>query len=124
MKAVRGFFWAVLATLAVGYTLRAPILSGGSLGVIDAIDGRLMQACWEHVYLSIRGEADFFSPQWFSPIDHTLGYTDTFLINGLVYSVFRYYGVVPLQAMVLTIGFYALLGFAGFYLMLQRLKIA
>ena len=90
MKAVRGFFWAVLAKLAVGYTLCAPILSGGSLGVIDAIYGRLMQACWEHVYLSIRGEADFFSSQWFSSIDHTLGYTDTFLLNELVYSVFRY----------------------------------
>ena len=123
MNWIRAGFLCVCAFLAGAYTLRAPLFSGGQLGVIDAVDGRMMQACWEHIYLCLQGEASFLSPPWFSPAKHTLGYTDTFFLNGLLYSVFRYFDVVPLQAMVATVGCYAFSGFWGFYGVLRKLKL-
>ncbi|MBD5781513.1 hypothetical protein IEN85_18575 [Pelagicoccus sp. NFK12] len=103
--------------------MRAPILSGGELGLVGQIDGRLMIATFEHGYNSLFSHQDWFSPPWFYPTSGTLGYTDTYLLSLLPYSLFRAIGASPLNSITGVIGVLSLLGYWGFFVLLRRLNV-
>jgi len=78
-----------LAVFAVGVTLFTyrPIFSGQLIG--DPFDSRLMIVIHEHWWRWLNGLTDFRDLGFFYPYNTTLGFSDVFLIPGILYSVFR-----------------------------------
>lgn len=82
----------LIALFAVGLTLFTfrPIFSGQLIG--DPFDSRLMIVIHEHWWSWLRGLSDFRDLGFFYPYNTTLGFSDVFLIPGLIYSIFRSLG--------------------------------
>lgn len=119
--AARLQFAGLLALLASLFLLFDDvILSGGENGIADIVDGRLVLATLEHWYRVLSGEIAWNQPGYFFPYEHALGLTDTFLLNGSVHSVFRFFGLEPLSAMSASAAVFAVLGFLGFRKLLCR----
>ena len=78
-----------LAVFAVGVTLFTyrPIFSGQLIG--DPFDSRLMIVIHEHWWRWLNGLTDFRDLGFFYPYNTTLGFSDVFLIPGILYSFFR-----------------------------------
>jgi len=78
-----------LAVFAVALTLfiYRPIFSGQLIG--DPFDSRLMIVIHEHWWRWLNGLTDFRDIGFFYPYNTTLGFSDVFLIPGILYSVFR-----------------------------------
>jgi hypothetical protein len=74
---------------AVAVTLLTyrPIFSGQLIG--DPFDSRLMIVIHEHWWRWLNGLTDFRDLGFFYPYNTTLGFSDVFLIPGILYSVFR-----------------------------------
>lgn len=64
-----------------------PIFSGQLIG--DPFDSRLMIVIHEHWWRWLNGLTDFRDLGFFYPYNTTLGFSDVFLIPGILYSVFR-----------------------------------
>ena len=78
-----------LALFAVALTLLTyrPIFSGQLIG--DPFDSRLMIVIHEHWWRWLNGLTDFRDLGFFYPYNTTLGFSDVFLIPGILYSFFR-----------------------------------
>ncbi len=90
---------------------------------MDHIDGRLVLAALEHWYRFFSGEVAWSRPGYFFPYEHTLGLTDTFLLNGSVHALFRFAGLKPLSAMSASAAVFAVAGFLGFRTLLCRFGV-
>lgn len=55
----------------------------------DPFDGRLMVVLHEHWWHFLRGERPFLNTYFFFPFDRGLGFSDTFLLQGIFYSIAR-----------------------------------
>jgi hypothetical protein len=78
-----------LALFAVAVTLFSyrPIFSGQLIG--DPFDSRLMIVIHEHWWRWFNGLTEFRDLGFFYPYNTSLGFSDTFLIPGILYSFFR-----------------------------------
>ena len=56
----------------------------------------------EHVYRSFLQRKSFLNPTFYFPVKGVLGYTDTFLLNQVVYAPLRAFGVEPLLSVQFT----------------------
>ncbi|MEX0330244.1 MAG: hypothetical protein AB3N64_02360 [Puniceicoccaceae bacterium] len=98
------------------------ILSGGKWIVGDLRDGRLIACLHEHWFRVLQGKEGWFELGFFYPVEHVLGYTDTFLLGGMVHSVFRLAGLDPFLAFQMTQMACAATGFAGMFIWLSRYR--
>ena len=74
----------------------------------------------EHLYQFLQGKVEFASPAMFFPVQGTLGYSDAYLLDGLLYVPLRMLGADPfLSSQLLCIGL-SLIGFMFFNLLLVR----
>lgn len=55
----------------------------------DPFDGRLMVVLHEHWWHFLRGERPFLNTYFFFPFDRGLGFSDTFFLQGIFYSIAR-----------------------------------
>ena len=79
-------FLALFAVALTLFTYR-PIFSGQLIG--DPFDSRLMIVIHEHWWRWLNGLTDFRDLGFFYPYNTTLGFSDVFLIPGILYSFFR-----------------------------------
>ncbi|MEM7673127.1 MAG: hypothetical protein AAF212_07290, partial [Verrucomicrobiota bacterium] len=118
-----------VAVALVGYIFsmfvcfRGHLLGGDLQAMVDFLDGQLILSCFEHWYMAFSGDVLWNAPLFFYPQQDVLGYTDTFFLNGVVYSIFRVFGWEPVMAMHGSLFVYASLGYFSFLFLLLRIGV-
>jgi len=116
----------VLYVVGACVFFRQQIFSGFDFYFGDRGDPRLILFVHEHVYRVLLGEASFLSPPEFYDLKNTLGGSDAFVLNQLVYAPLRLLGADPYLALVLgmlllsALGFIAMCGFLTRWLAVPR----
>ena len=88
-------------------------LTGFDKIIGDAGDARLDIFLRENFLQFLRGQAEFLSPPMFFPVKGTLGYSDAYLLDALIYVPLRVLGIDPfLTFELLCIGL-SLVGFVS-----------
>jgi hypothetical protein len=108
--------WAVGAAIF----FRTPIFSGFDTLTGDEGDVRLVVFLHEHWWKVVQGDAGWRDPPAFFPADDVLSYSDTFVLNTVLYVPLRLIGVDPFVAVQLCVIALTGLGFAAVYLLLRR----
>ncbi len=88
----------------------------------EPFDSRLMLLIHEHWWQWFNGKTAFREMQFFYPFDKVLGLSDTFLVQGIIYSFFRLTGINMADSWSITTLISLILGFIG-WLILGRLFI-
>ncbi len=120
---LRSHRWAAaLLSWLVGATVffRTPIFSGFDTITGDRGDARLIVFLHEHWWLVWTGDAEWRSPPMFHPVDGTLGYSDTFIVNQAVYAPLRLLGADPFVSFQVGLIVLTLVGFASMFAILDR----
>ncbi|MEN9822869.1 MAG: hypothetical protein RLZ04_1295, partial [Actinomycetota bacterium] len=112
--------WLVCA----GWFFRAPLFSGFVRVHGDPGDTRLIATLREHWWSVLRGRSSWGDPDFFHPWSGVLGYSDTFLLESVVFVPWRLLGAEPLLAAQLTVITLSAVGFAGWWVFLGRLGLA
>src|SRR6266478_670526 len=93
---VRPLAWMTGVWLVgAGVFFRNFLLTGFDKIIGDAGDARLDIFLRENLHQFLRGRAEFLSPPMFFPIKGTLGYSDAYLLDGLIYVPLRIMGLDP-----------------------------
>ena len=90
----------------------------------DSGDPRLVTFLHEHVYRSLHGAAEFLSPPFFFNQDNTLGYSDAFLLDQIIYAPLRLSGAEPLLGTLLIPIVLCPVAYLFLYLLLRRLDVS
>ncbi len=77
------------------YTYRT-VFSGNLIG--EPFDARLMITLHEHMWRWLNGLVSFRDTEFFYPYNTGLGFSDVFLVQGILYSVFRFLGFDSLSS--------------------------
>jgi hypothetical protein len=109
------------AALANALFFRLQILNGFSVLFGDAYDTVIEAALLEHWFNVLRGLAPWSEPNYFYPHALVLGYNDGYLIFGLIYSMFRAFGIDPLLSSELVNVVVKLIGFFAFFAAARRI---
>lgn len=96
--------------------------SGARKVYADMADGQLLLALNEHWYRFLQGKEGWFETSFYYPAQGVLGYSDTFLMTGLLHALWRAAGADPYLSFQLSQFFLAALGFAGMFLWLRRFR--
>ena len=117
----RSVAWAVVVWLAAAAVFfRNFLLTGFDKIIGDAGDARLDIFLRENFLQFLRGQAEFLSPPMFFPVKGTLGYSDAYLLDALIYVPLRVVGIDPfLTFELLCIGL-SLVGFVATNILLTR----
>src|ERR1700740_3377860 len=78
-------------------------------------DTRLIAYICEHWFRVFHGQDSWLNPQFYYPIKHLLGWSDTFLLFEVFYAPLRLVGLDPFIALQVTVILLSLVGFASFY---------
>jgi len=78
----------VVFSIAVTLVTYRPIFSGQLIG--DPFDSRLMIVIHEHWWRWLNGLTEFRDLGFFYPYNKALGFSDAFLLPGVIYSIFRF----------------------------------
>jgi hypothetical protein len=103
---------------------RRQIFSNFDLVFGSRADARFVAFIHEHVYRWLNGPAGLLSPPFFFNQTKTLGYSDAFLLDQIVYAPFRFLGVEPLLALSLTAIVMSAIAYLFLYLFLRRLDVS
>ena len=79
----------------------------------EPFDTRLMILIHEHWWRWFNGKTSFRNMEFFYPIENSFGYSDTFLVQGLLHSLFRLIGFPMVQAWLITTFLCLLFGMIG-----------
>ena len=99
---------------------RQQIFSSFDLYFGDRGDARLILFVHEHVYRALLGETSFLSPPEFYDLKNTLGGSDAFVLNQLVYAPLRLLGADPYLALFLSMLLLSALAFIAMCGLLTR----
>ena len=115
-----------LGLYIVGFVVffRAQILSDFDRVFGARSDTRLVAFIHEHAYRWLQGSAELLSPPFFFNQTKTLGYSDAFLLNQLIYAPLRLFGAEPLLAASLVAMLLSPVAFCFVYLFLRRLDVS
>ncbi len=109
--------WIVAASIFF-----AEVLASGFARLVgDQGDGRLAVYLDEWWFVVVHGRGSWRTPPFFTPTPNTLGLTDTYLIDQVVYAPFRLLGADPYLAYQLTAIALTAVGFVGWSIMVRRL---
>ncbi len=103
---------------------RWQIFSDFDLVFGDRGDARFVTFIHEHVYRWLHGGAALLSPPFFFNQTKTLGYSDAFLLDQLIYAPLRLFGAEPMLATSLIAAVLSSIAFAFSYLFLRRLDVS
>jgi hypothetical protein len=87
-----GLLWGCVLVLTLAFFFRQTLLSGFDLAVGGLGDSRLMMFLMEHWWLVFQGAVTWNEPLYLQGAEGILASTDTFFIQGVVYSFFRALG--------------------------------
>jgi len=103
---------------------RWQIFSAFDLVFGDRGDARFVTFIHEHIYRWLHGGAELLSPPFFFDQTGTLGYSDAFLLDQLIYAPLRLFGADPLLAVSLIAVVLSSIAFLFLYLFLRRLDVS
>ena len=103
---------------------RWQIFSDFDLVFGDRGDARFVTFIHEHVYRWLHGGAALLSPPFFFNQTKTLGYSDAFLLDQLIYAPLRLFGAEPMLATSLIAVVLSSIAFVFSYLFLRRLDVS
>ena len=83
----------------------------------DMGDSRAVTTTFEHWWYFFQGKENFFDLLYFAPEKNTLGGSETFFLQGIPYSVFRFSGLSEIDSWVLTNILLVALGAVGLFLL-------
>lgn len=89
-----------VATILINCWNVFPIFKGNIFG--DPFDARLQIVLHEHWWRWLNGLVEFRDTEFFYPFKLGLGFSDNFLFQGLIHSIFRYIGFSILNSWVIT----------------------
>ena len=106
---------------ALGFVIffRTQIFSRLDLLFGDRGDTRFVVFIHEHLFQAMHGRSDFLSPPFFYNVRGTLGFSDAFLLNELIYAPLRVLGVDPYLALLFTIMILSVAGYGFLYGLLR-----
>ena len=112
----------LLASLSIVFLLRSLVFTGFSHVSADDLDGALQLALLEHWrnVLTGAGSAPWNTPNFFHPIQDTLGYNDGYLLFGIVFTGLRGLGLDALLAQEFAHVAFRLIGFIGVWVLVRR----
>ena len=115
-----------LALYIAGFLVffRWQIFSDFDLVFGDRGDARFVTFIHEHVYRWLHGGAALLSPPFFFNQTKTLGYSDAFILDQLIYAPLRLLGAEPLLAVSLIAILLSSIAFLFVYLFLRRLTVS
>jgi hypothetical protein len=115
-----------LALYIAGFLVffRRQIFSDFDLLFGDRGDARFVVFLHEHVFRWLHGGAPLLTPPFFFDQTKTLGYSDAFLLDQLIYAPLRLLGVEPMLATSLIAVILSPVAFLFLYLFLRRLAIS
>ena len=118
---VRSVAWVVVIWLAAATVFfRNFLLSGGDKIIGDAGDARFDIFLRENFFQFLLDKSEFLSPPMFFPVKGTLGYSDAYLLDGLIYVPLRMIGLDPfLSFEILCVGL-SIIGFISTNILLMR----
>src|SRR5437868_4375645 len=115
------FIWiAVIWLVAAAVFFRNFLFSGFDKIIGDIGDARFDIFLRENFLQFLRGEAEFLSPPMFFPVKGTLGYSDAYLLDGLIYVPLRVVGLDPFLSFELLCVGLSLVGFVSTNILLMR----
>jgi hypothetical protein len=120
MRVLRTMIVILAAIAASAVYFRAPVLSGFDALPCDKWDGSLIFGIVDHWRLVFSGERGWQNLQMFWPASHTIGYSDTFFIPGVLYAMLCKCGVDPYYAFTAVFMTLAACGFVLMHLLLRR----
>jgi len=103
---------------------RRQIFSDFDLVFGDRGDARFVAFIHEHVCRWLQGGAELLSPPFFFNQTKTLGYSDAFLLDQIIYAPLRLFGAEPLLALSLVAMVLSPIAFLFVYLLLRRLDVS
>jgi hypothetical protein len=106
--------------VAAGVFFRNSLLTGFDKIIGDGGDARLDIFLRENLYQVLRGQAEFLSPPMFFPVKGTIGYSDAYLLDGLIYVPLRIMGLDPFLSFELLCVGISLVGFVFANILLMR----
>ena len=110
------FAWT--ASLALFF--RGVFFSSFANVVGDPADGQLIVSIHEHWFRVLQGLEGWHNLQFFYPVENTLGYSDTFLGTGIIFSLLRFTGLDAFLSIQLVLLLLGTIGFWGMYAWLQH----
>ncbi len=121
-----GSFLFPLTLYVAGFLVffRGQIFSDFDLVFGNRGDARFVAFIHEHVYRWLHGGAALLSPPLFFNQIKTLGYSDAFLLDQLIYTPLRLFGVEPMLAVSLIAVILSPIAFLFLYLFLRRLDVS
>lgn len=107
-------------TIVISLTLFTfrPIFSGKIFG--EPFDTRLQIILHEHWWRWLNGSVEFRNTEFFYPYDKALGFSDLFLTQGLIHSIFRFLNFSLLNSWVYTTLLLLILGNLGWIFVAQK----
>jgi hypothetical protein len=120
-----GFLFPIaLYILGALIFFRWQIMSKFDLVFGGGADVRFVVFIHEHVYRWLNGRADFLSPPFFFNQTNTLGYSDAFILDQLIYAPLRVLGAEPLLVLSLIAIVLSAIAYSFLYLLLRRLDVS
>ena len=110
-------FLAIFVIVLTLYIFR-PIFTGQLIG--DPFDSRLMIVIHEHWWRWLNGLTDFRDLGFFYPFDKALGFSDTFLVPGLLYSILRFFSFGLAESWIITTFSVLVIGNLGWVVVAKR----
>ncbi len=115
--------WLLLLwVLGLFIFFRGFFLSAGDRVIGDPADGQLIQSIHEHWHRVLLGKDRWLDLGFFYPVSNTLGYSDTFLLSGIPYTMLRLFGMDMFLAFQLVQMLLATAGFFGMHAWLRRFR--
>ena len=115
------FAWpSAIFLLAAAVFFRTFLRSGFDVVMGESVDARFDIFIREHLLRALSGAAQLTSPPMFFPVRDTLGYSDAYLLDALIYIPARLLGADPFLSFQLTLIALSLVGFASFNILLTR----
>jgi len=114
---------AALYLLGAAVFFRSQIFSNFDLVFGNRGDARFVVFIHEHIYRWLTGHDGLLTPPFFFNETETLGYSEVFLLDQIVYAPLRLLGAEPLLATSLVVVILAPFAFLFLYLFLRRLGV-
>ena len=110
-------FLAIFVIVLTLYTFR-PIFTDQLIG--DPFDSRLMIVIHEHWWRWLNGLTEFRDLGFFYPFDKALGFSDIFLVPGLLYSILRFFSFGLAESWIITTFTVLVIGNLGWVVVAKR----
>ena len=113
------YFINLLLNIVVNCYIYQSVFFGKNYG--DASDGTVQMVLHEHWWRWLTGKTSFLNTEFFYPFDKAFGYSDVFLLQGPIHSLFRWLGFDMFTSWSITTFVFLIFGNIGWSLFSIRI---